>query len=62
MTDPSACMGFLVAVREPTRRQWQGRVEETRRHCSGGAEGLPCNSWSFCGLFGKFKIVNVLFV
>jgi hypothetical protein len=55
-------MGFLVAVREPTRRQWQGRVEETRRHCSGGAEGLPCNSWSFWGLFGKFKIVNVLFV
>jgi len=25
------------------------RVEETRRHCSGGIEGLPCNSRLFWG-------------
>ena len=38
------------------------RVEEMRRHYSGGAEGLPCNSRLFWGYFVIFYLCDVLFV
>jgi len=38
-----------AAASEPTRRQWRRRVEETRRHYSGGAKDLPYDSRLFLG-------------
>jgi len=38
------------------------RLQKSAWHCSGGAEGLPCNSWSFRGCFVIFKVFNVIFV
>jgi hypothetical protein len=37
-------------------------VEETCRHCSGGAEGLPCNSRLFWGYFVIFYLCDVFFL
>jgi hypothetical protein len=38
----------------------------TRRHCSSTVAAIPevflCNSWSFGGLFCKFKLFNVIFI
>jgi len=41
--------GMSAAASEPTRRQWRRRVEETRRHYSGGAKDLPYDSRLFLG-------------
>jgi len=52
---------FPTKAREPTHHQWRWRVEETRRHYFGGAEGLPCNSRLFWGYFVIFYLCDVLF-
>jgi hypothetical protein len=52
----SAWVALAVAAREPTLRQWRPRVEEMRRHCFCGPEGLPCNSRLFWGYFVIFFI------
>ena len=63
MTGPPACLGFLAAAREPTRRQWWWRVGRPRAATVPAvAEGLPCNFWSFRGYFVNFKLFNVIFV
>jgi len=55
----------FAAAREPTRRQWRWRVEETRRHCSRAQKpsstvpGLPC---SYCRFLGFYFVIFELYL
>jgi hypothetical protein len=55
-------LGFLTVAREPTRRQWWWRVEQTCRHCLAAPEVCLTLFWIVLGYFVNFKLFNVMFV
>jgi hypothetical protein len=54
VSDPPACLDFLAVVREPTRRQWRWRVEETCHHVFATSKGCP--TLFFFEFFGVYFV------